>query len=61
MADSSGVFRINPLQGWQREAILKRVNLRLPSVADDTHALDEEHRRSGTRARVEESGARRAQ
>jgi hypothetical protein len=27
MADSSGVFRINPLQGWQREAILKAAQL----------------------------------
>ena len=27
MADTSGVFRINPLQGWQREAILKAAQL----------------------------------
>src|SRR5690349_12579938 len=27
MADSSSVFRINPLQGWQREAILKAAQL----------------------------------
>jgi hypothetical protein len=27
MADTSGVFRINPLQGWQREAILKATQL----------------------------------
>jgi hypothetical protein len=27
MADSSGVFRINPLQGWQREAIMKAAQL----------------------------------
>lgn len=27
MADS-GIFRINPLQGWQREAILKAAQLR---------------------------------
>ena len=27
MPDTSGVFRINPLQGWQREAILKAAQL----------------------------------
>lgn len=27
MAETSGVFRINPLQGWQREAILKAAQL----------------------------------
>ena len=27
MADTSGVFRINALQGWQREAILKAAQL----------------------------------
>src|SRR5687768_5858727 len=27
MADTSGVFRINPLQGWQRDAILKAAQL----------------------------------
>jgi hypothetical protein len=27
MTDTSGVFRINPLQGWQREAILKAAQL----------------------------------
>jgi hypothetical protein len=27
MADTSGVFRINPLQGWQREAIMKAAQL----------------------------------
>ena len=27
MADDSGVFRINPLQAWQREAILKAAQL----------------------------------
>src|SRR5687767_748112 len=27
MADTSGVFRTNPLQGWQREAILKAAQL----------------------------------
>jgi hypothetical protein len=27
MADTTGAFRINPLQGWQREAILKAAQL----------------------------------
>ena len=27
MTDTSGVFRINPLQGWQREAIMKAAQL----------------------------------
>jgi len=27
MADTSGVFRINPLQAWQRDAILKATQL----------------------------------
>ena len=27
MAETTGVFRINPLQGWQREAILKAAQL----------------------------------
>jgi len=27
MADTSGVFRINPLQDWQRDAILKAAQL----------------------------------
>jgi hypothetical protein len=27
MADTSGVFRLNSLQGWQREAILKAAQL----------------------------------
>jgi hypothetical protein len=27
MADTSGIFRLNPLQGWQREAIMKAAQL----------------------------------
>jgi hypothetical protein len=27
MAETSGVFRINPLQGWQRDAIMKAAQL----------------------------------
>lgn len=40
MADS-GIFRINPLQSWQREAILKAVQLlrdRFGSPPTDPHA-----------------------
>ena len=40
MADS-GIFRINPLQAWQREAILKAAQLmreRLANLPDDAEA-----------------------
>ena len=37
MADSStsGIFRINPLQGWQRDAILKAAQLLRDRFGDD--------------------------
>ena len=44
MAETSGVFRINPLQGWQREAIMKAAQLlreKFGNPPDDGYAADQ--------------------
>ncbi len=41
MADTSGVFRINPLQAWQREAITKAAQMirdKFGNPPEDAHA-----------------------